>query len=129
MVRISKRKLCSVHNDKPEMCSLVPVIDVHPKIGRTECIYCGNCCQLSARFFGKEEDRDRVVGEIRKRADILEKHGLDIEQVIGHIMEYDRIPQRGEVGLSEEGWVFKRAHCCLLVTDDLLSGNPDYEYD
>lgn len=129
MVRLSKRKLCSVHNDKPEMCSLVPTRDVHPKIDREDCIYCGNCCQLSARFFGKEEDRDRVIGEIRKREPILKEHGLDIEQVIEHIIEYDRIPQRGEVGLNEEDWVFKRAHCCLLVTDDELEGNQDYEYD
>lgn len=129
MVRLSKRKLCSVHNDKPEMCSLVPTREVHPKIIREDCIYCGNCCQLSARFFGSADDRDRVIGEIRKRSEILTKHGLDIEVVIDRIMKYDRIPQRGEVGLVEEDWIFKRAHCCLLVTDDLLEGNPDYEYD
>jgi hypothetical protein len=129
MVRLSKRKLCSVHNDKPDMCSLVPTQEVHPKIERKDCIYCGNCCQLSARFFGDKSDRDRVIGEIRNRSEILETHGLNIEKVVGHIIEYDRIPQRGEVGLMEEDWVFKRAHCCLLVTDDLLEGNPDYEYD
>lgn len=129
MTRLSKRKLCSVHNDKPEMCALVPTRDVHPKINREDCIFCGNCCQLSARFFGKEEDRDRVIGEIRKREPILKEHGINIEEVIEFMIEYDRIPQRGEVGLDEEDTVFKRRHCCLLVTDDLLDGNPDYEYD
>ena len=129
MVRLSKRKLCSVHNDKPEMCSMVPTRDVHPKIDREDCIYCGNCCQLSARFFGDEEGRDIVISEIRKREPILEKHGLDIEAVIEHIIKYDRIPQRGEMGLVEETWIFKRAHCCLLVTDDLLEENPDYKYE
>jgi hypothetical protein len=129
MVRLSKRKLCSVHNDKPEMCSMIPTSAVHEKTGRTECIHCGNCCQLSARFFGKAEDRNRVIGEIRKRSEILDEHGLDVEGVIEFIFENDRIPQRGEIGLDEEDTVFKRRHCCLLVTDDLLEDNPDYEYD
>ncbi len=129
MVRLSQRKLCSVHNDKPYMCNMVQTRDVHPKIDREDCIYCGNCCQLSARFFGDVEDRERVIDEIKKRSVILEKHGLDIEKVIEHIREFDRIPQRGEMGLVEETWIFKRAHCCLLVTDEELEGNQDYEYD
>jgi len=108
---------------------MVPTRDVHPKINREDCIYCGNCCQLSARFFGDEEGRERVIGEIRKRSNILEDHGLDIELVIEHIRKYDRLPQRGEMGLVEENWIFKKAHCSLLVTDDEIEGNRDYEYD
>ena len=129
MIRLSKRKLCSVHNDKPEMCELVPTREIHSKIDRGECLFCGECCQLSPRFFGKEDDKERVISEIRKREGILTEHGLEIGEVIDFIAKEDRIPHRGEMELDEENSVFKRRHCCLLVTDDLLEGNPDYAYD